>query len=233
MKSNITYMKKILMASLLGAALVVPGTALVVQTSAADNGPLTLEFPQPTLKGTPEDLPSGPHIEPPSDKPPKPIMVPKGVKNVALNKPVTSQAQVITGELKQITDGQKEAFDDQVVEMKKGVQYIQVDLEAEYKIYAVAIWTDHRYVQAYRRVIVQVADDAEFTKNVRTLFNNDYEDKAGLGVGTDREYFENRYGRTIDGKGEKGRYVRWYTNGSNASALNNRQEIEVYALPAK
>jgi hypothetical protein len=28
-------------------------------------------------------------------------------------------------------------------------------------------------------------------------------------------------------------YVRWYSNGSNLSALNNRQEIEVYALPAK
>ncbi|MEI7730275.1 MAG: hypothetical protein WCO56_11925 [Verrucomicrobiota bacterium] len=219
---------KMITLAILGAALVVPGSALVTTTAAQDKAPLAIQFPQPTLKGTPEDLPTGPHIEPPSDKPPKPLMVPSDVKNVALNKPVTSPAQVITGELKQITDGNKEAFDDQVVEMKKGLQYIQVDLEKEYQIFAIAIWNDHRYVQAYRRIIIQLADDAEFTKNVRTLFNNDYENKAGFGVGTDREYFENRYGRTIDGKGEKARYVRWYSNGSNASALNNRQEIEVY-----
>jgi hypothetical protein len=223
--------KKFALASLLGAAMVLPNTALVVSTLAADDKvALPIEFPQPTLKGTPEDLPVGPHIEPPSDKPPKPLMVPKGVKNVALNKAVTSPAQVITGELKQITDGNKEAFDDQVVEMKKGLQYVQVDLGKSYAIAAIVLWNDHRYLQAYHRIIIQVADDAEFTKNVRILFNNDYENKAGLGVGADREYFETRYGRAIDGKGEKAQFVRWYSNGSNASALNNRQEIEVYAV---
>lgn len=216
------------------AAKAPPAKSAPAATAApADMEPLLLKLPAATLKGTPEDLPEGPNIEKPSENPPPPLLVPKGVKNVALNKPVTASAQVITGELKQITDGDKEAFDDQVVEMKKGLQYVQVDLQDEFRIYAIAIWNDHRYVQTYNRVIMQVADDAEFTKNVRTLYNNDFENKANLGVGTDRQYFEGKYGRAINGKGEKARYVRWYTNGSNLSALNNRQEIEVYALPAK
>ena len=224
---------KILVGTVLGAALMLPNMSWVTSAAAADLAPLKLELPNPTLKGTPEDLPTGPHVEPVPEKPRPAFMAPAGVKNVALNKPVTSTAQVITGELKQITDGQKEAFDDQVVEMKKGIQYTQIDLQASYKVYAVLLWTDHRYVQCYHRVIVQIADDEGFTKNVQTLYNNDYENKANFGVGTDREYFETREGRLIDGKGKTGRYVRWYSNGSNLSALNNRQEIEVYALPTK
>jgi hypothetical protein len=80
---------------------------------------------------------------------------------------------------------------------------------------------------------VQVADDADFTQNVRALYNNDYDNSAGLGVGNDKEYFENYEGRLIDAKGAKGRYVRLYSNGSTYSALNRYTEVEVYGLPAK
>jgi hypothetical protein len=193
--------------------------------------PLPLLLPAPTQKGTPEDLPAGPNIEPLKDKARPPFLAPAGVKNVALHKPVTGSIAAITGELELITDGNKEAFDDQVVEMKKGLQYVQVDLQDTYQVFAIVIWNDHRYIQAYRRVIIQIADDEAFTKNVRTLFNNDYENRAGFGVGTDKEYFETKEGRLIDAKGQAARYVRWYTNGSHLSALNNRTEIEVYALP--
>jgi hypothetical protein len=223
-------MRKLIAIAVAGAV-----SALAFQAAAADDlAPLPVKIPAPTLKGTPEDLPSGPNVEPLPDKEPPAFMAPKGVQNVALKKPVTaSDKNPITGTLDQITDGNKEAFDDQVVEMRKGVQWVQVDLQETFKIYAVVLWNDHRYIQTYNRVIVQVADDAEFTKNVRTLYNCDFENKAGLGVGTDRQYFETKWGRTINGKGEAARFVRWYTNGSHLSALNNRTEIEVYALPAK
>jgi hypothetical protein len=168
-----------------------------------------------------------------TDKPRPPFLAPKGVKNVALGKPVTSNAQVITGELKQVTDGDKEAFDDQVVEMRKGLQYVQVDLQGRFKIYAILIWHDHRYIQVYNQVIIVAADDAEFTKNVRVLYSNDYENKAGFGAGKDNQYFETKEGRLVDARGVEARYLRWYTSGSNLSALNNRTEMEVYALPGK
>lgn len=150
---------------------------------------------------------------------------------VALKKPVTaSDKNPIMGMLEQATDGQQEAYDDQLLEMRKGVQWVQVDLQSPHKIYVIVIWHDHRYIKTYQRVIVQIADDAEFTKNVRTLFNNNFENKAGLGIGKDRQYFASLWGRPIDGKGETGRHVRWYSNGSHMSALNNRTEMEVYAL---
>src|SRR6187455_1467651 len=78
--------------------------------SAQEKGPLKLEFPAPTLKGTPEDLPKGPNIEPPPTKEPTPIQIPKSAKNVALGKAVTSSVKPFTGELEQLTDGQKGAF---------------------------------------------------------------------------------------------------------------------------
>lgn len=206
---------------------------LVLAGDAKDTEPLALKLPQPTLKGTPEELPLGPNIEPYSDKPAPPFFVPKGVKNVAADKRVTSSVNPFTGELSQLTDGKKEAFDYDSVEMKKGSQWVQVDLGEAYPIYAVVMWHDHRYIQVMRDVIVQVSNDPEFKDGVTTLFNNDVDNSSGLGVGTDREYFETRFGKIVDGKGTKARYVRCYTKGGSLSALNCWQEIEVFALPPK
>ncbi len=64
---------------------------------------------------------------------------------------------------------------------------------------------DHRYIQAIHDVIVQVSDDPDFKTGVTTLFNSDADNSTGLGVGTDREYFETKYGRVINGKAIKAR----------------------------
>jgi hypothetical protein len=218
-----------------GTAAVAVQILLNTQTAnAADEKMvLALKLPAPTLKGTPEDLPVGPTIEPLSEKPRPAYMIAKGVQNVAAGKPVTSSIKPFTGELNQITDGKKEAFDYDAVEMKKGSQWIQVDLGEAFAIQAVVMWHDHRYIQVMHDVIVQVSDDPEFKNNVQTVFNNDVDNSSGLGVGTDREYFETHEGKIVDAKGVKGRYVRCYTKGGSLSALNCWQELEVYALPAK
>jgi hypothetical protein len=195
--------------------------------------PLMLKLPAPTLKGTPGDLPSGPDLEPLSDKPRPPFLVAKGTVNVALGRPVTSSATPFTGELSQITDGKKEAYDADAVEFKKGTQWVQVDLGAPHTLEAIVFWHDHRYIQAMRDVVIQVSNDPEFKDGVVTLFNNDKDNSSGLGVGTDREYFETAQGQIVDGRGTKARYIRGYTRGSSSGALNCWQELEVYALPAK
>jgi hypothetical protein len=214
-------------------AAIIAGAAVTSAFAADATEPLVLKLPGHTPKGTPEDLPKGSTVEPMPTKAPKPIDVPKGVVNVALNKPVTSSVAPFLGELSQVTDGMKEPFDEQAVEMKKGLQWVQVDLGQSFAIHAIAMWHDHRYVQAMHDVILQVSDDPEFKKDVTTLYNNDTDNSSGLGVGTDREYFELEYGRVVPAKGVKARYVRGYTQGGSLSALNCWQEIEVYALPAK
>ena len=147
---------------------------------------------------------------------------------------MTCSDKNVTGEnLGKLTDGDKEASDQSIIFIRKGAQWVQMDLGSPQEIFAVAIWHAHNSAKVYHSVIVQVADDADFIENVRTIFNNDQNNVSGLGVGTDRMYFETKWGRTVNGKGETARYVRWYTNGSHLSALNNRTEMEVYALPAK
>ncbi len=223
----------------MNATWILAGLAVVVNLllwnpdiSAAETAPLPLKLPLPTLLATPPELPSGPNVEKVPDKPRPVFLAPKGVQNVALGKKVTSSVEKLyTGTLPQITDGKKEAYDDQVVELRKGTQWVQVDLEKERSIYAILFWHDHRCLQVFRDVVVQTAEDPEFTKNVKMLFNNDYDKSSGLGIGTDKEYFENHEGKLIDTKGVKGRYLRFYSKGSSLSAYNVYQEVEVYALP--
>ena len=45
-----------------------------------------------------------------------------------------------------------------------------------------------------------------FIDKVRTVFNNDQDNTSGLGVGTDREFFETHEGKLINAKGVKARY---------------------------
>lgn len=248
---------KLRLASLVGLLSALVASAEEVKTNQLPEPkspqlvPLTLKLPAPALVESvmyQRKYPSGPDIEPVLDwqKPgfhgPRPsFLVPTGVTNVALFKKVTasvqplaSDRQLVTDSLSLVTDGDKEAYDRCVAEFRKGVQWVQVDLGADYDIYAIALWLDHRYVDmVFQGVIVALADDTSFTNNVRVLFNNDKENKAGLGVGKDKRYYESHVGKLIDAKGAKARYVRVYSNGSNLAGINCFTEVEVYALPMK
>jgi hypothetical protein len=102
---------------------------LATTATAQEKEALTLQLPAPTLKGTPEQLPTGPNIEANSDKAPAAMQIAKGAKNVALGKTVTTSVKPFSEtQPDAITDGKKEAFDYDTVEMKKGTQWVQVDL---------------------------------------------------------------------------------------------------------
>jgi hypothetical protein len=210
--------------------------AAMAQRGVADDlAPLPLVLPPPAMKGTPQILPTNTTALPLTSDPRPSFLAPKGVVNVALGKPVTaSDTNLINGELKQITDGKKEAFEENVVTLRRGLRWVQIDLQAEYKLYAIVIWHDFTIPLVYRDVIVQLSDDPEFKTGVQTIFNNDQLNAAGLGIGTDREYFENSLtgeGKLIDAKGIQARYLRCYSKGSTDSALNSYVEVEAYGLP--
>ena len=199
----------------------------------AQRVPLKIELPQPVFEGTKEpirvnnlkklDL---------GDRPP--FLAPVGTTNVALGKPVAaSDEEPIIGEIEMITDGDKEAADGSFVEMGPLLQHVTIDLEAPHEVFAVLAWHYHKQPRAYLDVVVQTADDPDFIANVTTLFNNDTDNSAGLGVGTDMNYVETHKGELIDAKGVKARYVRLYSNGNSMDGLNHYIEVEVYGRPAK
>jgi hypothetical protein len=205
---------------------------------AADSAglvPVEIKLPKPMFVGTPQDT-KVPNLEKPLGKARPPFLAPEGTKNVALDKPVaSSDEEPIIGEIDYITDGDKEAADGSYVELGPFVHHVTIDLEAMQEIYAIVVWHYHKQARVYFDVIVQVADDPDFITNVKTLFNNDIDNSAGQGVGTDMHYTETNEGRLIDvlAKGIKTRYVRLYSNGNTSNDLNHYIEVAVYGKPVE
>ncbi len=175
--------------------------ALTVQ-AADEQVPLQIKLPAPAFKGTPKDIQLSSYVEPLSDKPRPLMMVPPGLKNVAPGKKITcSDKNATASTLEKVLDGDKEATDESIIFLRKGTQWVQLDLGAAHEVFALVIWHAHNSAKVYHDVIVQAADDADFIENVRTIYNNDQDNTSGLGVGTDREYFETHEGRLINAKG--------------------------------
>jgi hypothetical protein len=195
--------------------------------------PIPIQLPKPMFEGTPQNL-SVPNLQKPLGRPRDPFLAPAGVTNVAKGKKVTSSdMEPVIGEIEQITDGEKKGAEGSFVELGPGLQHVTIDLGAPHEVYAVLLWHFHKTPRVYFDVIVQLADDGAFTKNVRTIFNNDHDNTSGLGAGKDMNYVETAEGKLVDAKGSKARYVRLYSRGNNANELNHYVEVEVFGRPAK
>ncbi len=195
--------------------------------------PIPLVLPKPMFEGTPINV-SIPNLEKPFGKPRPPFLAPAGTANVALGKPVaSSDTDPAAGEIEQITDGDKQGKDGSFVELKPGVQHVTIDLQAKHAIYAIVVWHFHKQARVYNDVVVQTADDPDFITGVRTVFNNDHDNSAGLGIGRDMNYVETAEGRLIDAKGVEARYLRLYSNGNSSTRTNHYVEVEVFGKPVK
>jgi len=219
--------KKIVVLTGLLAIVLAP---LAAQQSTEE---LKLKLPKPMFIGTPTNIKS-PNLEAVTGKSRGPFMVPVGTKLLSAKRPVTSSDSApVIGELDMVDDGEKEGGDGYFIELGPGKQWIQIDLGASYALHAILAWHYHSQARVYRDVVVQVSDNKDFLKGVKTIFNNDHDNSSGLGVGKDKEYIEVAEGRLFDPKGVKGRYVRMYSNGNTTNDLNHYVEIEVYGTPAK
>lgn len=217
-------------------AILAGGTSL---PAAEKLVPMDIKLPKPLFQGTPKNIKAGPTMEKYDEKPRAPFMAPEGVVNLAAKKKVTSSdSQPIIGELTMLTDGDKEGSDGSFVELGPDKQWVQIDLGAPSAIYAFVVWHYHGEARVYHDVVIQVADDADFIENVKTVFNNDFDNSAGLGVGKNMEYIEDFRGKLIDARDEKGapvkgRFVRLYSKGNTSNDMNHYVEVEVFGKPAK
>jgi len=201
------------------AALLIAGAAW-----AQDKVPLQTDLPKPLFVGTPVPI-NVPNLEPKLTTWPD-FSVPAGTVNLAKGRKVTaSDSDPVVGTLDLVTDGDKEGDEGSWVELGPGKQWLQIDLEKDADIYAVVVWHFHSQERVYRDVVVQVSDDPAFGKDVTTLYDN----SAG---GKDLPYIETRFGKLVDAKGVKGRYVRLYSNGNTTNKMNHYIEVEVFGKPA-
>lgn len=215
--------------ALLGAALClwVAGEAFA---GGAPLVPLAPALPKPTFEGTPVDVRS-PHREGYRGEgvPPAPLLVPQGTRLLSRGCSVTcNDAGAKRRDLARVTDGDKQFSPSAYLELAPGVRWIVLDLGTGAVIQAVCLWRERPEQCVCRDTVVQVSDDPAFASGVTTLFNNDFDNSAGLGAGDDKEYYEDHFGRRVAGRGTRARYVRVVSNGSTSDPYNRFTEVEVY-----
>ena len=228
------------MKRILFIALIIPFLLLSISAAASDSAlqdqekeVLKLELPKPMFVGTPTNIRT-PNLERVTGKPRGAFLVPKGTVLLSSEKAVTSSDwQPVIGDLEFVTDGEKFGEDGYFVELGPSVQYVQIDLGQISALHAVLIWHYHSQARVYRDVIIQVSNDPDFVDSVNTVFNNDHDNSAGLGIGRDKEYIETNDGRLVDPRGIESRYIRLYSRGNTSNEMNHYVEVEVYGLPVK
>ena len=201
--------------------------AAATSTGTPGGVPLTTELPPELIEGTPKPMNVPNLVQAPSKAPE--FLVPEGTTLLSKGKKVTSSdTDPIIGSLDLVTDGDKQAGEGYFVELLDGLHWVQIDLEKTSDISAVWLWHFHSQKRAYNDVIIQISDDPEFKTGVTTIYNNDYDESAKMGKGADAPYVESRFGKLVDGKGTKGRYVRLYSNGNTSNEMNHYIEVEVF-----
>ena len=191
---------------------------------------LAPSLPRPTFEGTPIDVRS-PHREAyrGDGVPPPPLLVPADTRLLSGGRTVRcNDESVPRRDLALATDGNKQYSPSAYLELAPGVRWVQIDLGTNAAIHAVCLWRERPEQCVYRDTVVQVSDDPTFENGVVTLFNNDYDNSAQLGRGSDKEYFEDHFGRRIAGNGVRARYVRLTSNGNTSDPYNHYTEVEVF-----
>ena len=140
-------------------------------------------------------------------------------RNVALNK---------TGD--RVTDG---GFGEEAWLGYDG--YYQIDLGARYDIKTVNMWRYWVDKRTYYNTVVVLSDNGSFAVGDRlVLFNADYTNRFGFGIGIDMKYPESNKGISMNvsdvlrANTYEARYLRVYAAGSNQNYYNHYTEIAVY-----
>jgi hypothetical protein len=128
------------------------------------------------------------------------------------------------------TDGDKDSYDYADSYPGSGLQWVQLDLGTSYNLNDIKLWHYFKDARKYHDIIVQLSNDSTFKTSVTTVFNNDTDNSAGLGLGagTDSEYSETIFGKDVPFASVNARYIRFYSNGNSINAWNHYVEIEVY-----
>ena len=169
---------------------------------------------------TPTPTPGGPTYTPT----PTPT-APAG--NLVAGRIATTSAAFLN--ISRVTDGDKNTANYADSYPNDNLQWIQLDIGVSYNLNDIKIWHYFGDTRSYHDVIVRLSNTADFSSGVTTVFNNDTNNSAGLGTGTNAEYTETSGGKDISFSPVNARYVRLYSNGSTANGSNHYVEVEVYA----
>ncbi len=117
---------------------------------------------------------------------------------------------------------------DTAVDVGTGRQYLQLDLGAPRQVNSLAVLREAD-LRAYRNVVYQLSNDANFTGDVTTVFHNDRDNVHGLALAESPhgEYPATANGHYVRVAPVTARYVRLYSNGSDRDRHNRYHEVLV------
>ncbi len=189
----------------------VPPSATPTRTNTPVGPTLT-----PTRTSTRTNTPTSPTATPTKTN------TPGTGTNLALGKIATGSSLINPGF---ITDADKNT--NNFGGLDTGLRSIVIDLGQNYSLSKINIWHYFGDGRTYHDVIVQVSTFSDFSTKT-TVFNNDTNNSAGQGTGTNAEYAETSAGKTITFTAVSARYVRLWSNGSSANVYNHYVEVEIY-----
>ena len=114
------------------------------------------------------------------------------------------------------------------VDLGTGVRHVVADLGDVYLVDGLNVSRGPAGA-TYADVVYQLSTTADFGGDVATVFNNDADDSAKQGTGSDAEYAEQAGGRPVHFAPVRARYVRVWSGGDGDGA-NRVAEIEVHGL---
>lgn len=109
-----------------------------------------------------------------------------------------------------------------------GIKWITFDLGQSKDVNDIKVWHCFSDGRTYHDVIVQLSNQPDFSSGVTTVFNNDTDNTAGQGNGSDSEYAEKYYGKDIPFTTVNARYIRLWSNGSTADTSSHYVEVAAY-----
>ena len=142
--------------------------------------------------------------------------------NQAVHIPPTSSESVSPTELAKITNGDFNSWCDMGTVSPCSVM---IDLGDIKTLNKVKVWGLFHKNRAYHDRIVQISENGT---DWFTIFNNDVDNSAGQGAGTDGEYIESAEGRSFTIPNFNGQYVRVWSAADTLSGNAAFVEIEVY-----
>lgn len=153
------------------------------------------------------------------------VFVPINPSNLAFEKPVNGSEAITNASF--IND--RSTNTDNYAYLGTGTQWITLDLLQGCSIDSIQLWHYYGDIRRYHDVIIQVSSSADFSSSVTTVFNNDADNSAGQGAGTDTEYTETAAGKAIPFPAVNARYIRLFSSGNTVNGYNHYVEIEAYA----
>ncbi|MDG0813374.1 galactose-binding domain-containing protein [Cohnella rhizosphaerae] len=169
----------------------------------------------------------------PAVTPTSPLQGRKNVAPLAKDSRITFSSAL--GNPNRVTDGRMDngfANQDGPSGGPASPQWIQLDLGQKFRLDQIKVWHFITFDRIYYDVIIQLSNDPTFpSSGTTTVFNNDDNNTAGQGAGTDALYADNAAGKTVNFPLTTARYVRLWANGNQNNNSQHYVEVEVYGSP--